>query len=183
MRVEDKIIFNEIRKGNKVVYESLFKEYYKNLVRFAEGYLFDQQISEDIVQELFIHIWEHASRVHIHTSIKSYFYTSIRNRCLNHLRVLKVKNKNKLLYLNAIVRSEDNLEFFEPAILQSIKESLDELPPKMAEIFKLRFMEGLKRKEIAEQLDISVNTVGTHIKRGRVKLKKITLVYPQRMSI
>lgn len=175
MRIEDRIIFNEIRKGNKVVYETLFKEYYKSLVRFAEGYLFDQQISEDIVQELFIYIWEHASRTHIHTSIKSYFYTSVRNRCLNHLRNLKVKNKNKLLYINAIVTSEDDLEYFDSAILQSVKESLDELPPKMVEIFKLKFIEGLKQKEIAEELDISVNTVRTHLKRGRVKLRKMLL--------
>lgn len=175
VRIEDKIIFNEIKKGNKVVYESLFGEYYDSLVRYAEKFIFDQAAAEDLVQELFIHVWEKAQTMNITTSIKSYFYQAIRNRCLNHLKSLKVKDKHNLLYIDAFLDSDDEAELFDPEIIQKIKESIDELPPQMARVFRLKLLEGLKQDEIAVELDISVNSVKTHLKRARVKLRESLL--------
>jgi RNA polymerase sigma-70 factor (ECF subfamily) len=182
VRIEDKIIFNEIKKGNKVVYESLFSEYYESLVRFSEKYLFDQHASEDLVQELFIHIWEQALRIEINTSIKAYFYQAIRNRCLNYLKSLKVKDKRNLLYIEALIYGDDDTELFDPEIIDKIKAAIDELPPQMSRVFRLKLLEGLKQDEIAEELGISVNSVKTHLKRARVKLReslllKTTLVF------
>lgn len=176
LRIEDKILFNEIKKGNKEVYESLFSDYYENLVHYAEKYIFDQHASEDLVQELFIFIWEHASRLEITTSLKSYFYQAIRNKCLNYLRNLKVKDKHYLLYIEAVLQDDDtDVELFDPEIIFNIKDAIDELPPQMARIFRLQLLDGLKRDEIAEELDISINSVKTHLKRARVKLREILL--------
>lgn len=175
MRIEDKIIFNEIKKGNKVVYESLFSEYYESLVRFAEKYIFDQHASEDLVQELFIHVWEQASRMEIKTSIKAYFYQAIRNKCLNYLKSLKVKDKHNLLYIDALIHGDDDAELYDPEIIEKIKGAIDELPPQMSKVFKLKLLEGLKQDEIAAELNISVNSVKTHLKRARVKLRESLL--------
>ena len=175
MRIEDKIIFNEIKKGNKVVFKSLFTEYYKNLVHFAERFIFDQDASEDLVQELFIHVWEQASRMEIKISIKAYFYQAIRNRCLNYLKSLKVIDKRNLLYIDALIHGEDDSELYDPEIINKIKEAIDELPPQMARVFKLKLLEGLKQDEIAVELDISVNSVKTHLKRARLKLRESLL--------
>ena len=175
MRIEDKIIFNEIKNGNKVIYESLFNEYYESLVRFAEKFIFDQHASEDLVQELFIHIWEQASRLEINSSIKAYFYQALRNRCLNYLKNLKVKDKRNLLYIDALISVNDDTELFDPEIIDKIKSAIDELPPQMANVFKLQILEGLKQNEIAEELDISVNSVKTHLKRARKKLRELLL--------
>lgn len=176
VRIEDKILFNEIKKGNKEVYESLFSDYYESLVHFAEKYIFDQHASEDLVQELFIYIWEHASKLEINTSIKAYFYQAIRNKCLNYLKNLKVKDKHYLLYIDAVLQGdEDDSDLFEPEIILKIKDAIDELPPQMARIFKLQLLDGLKREEIATELDISVNSVKTHLTRARVKLRDILL--------
>ncbi|MDX1283754.1 MAG: RNA polymerase sigma-70 factor [Draconibacterium sp.] len=175
MRIEDKIIFNEIQKGNKVVYESLFSEYYESLVRFAEKYIFDQHASEDLVQELFIHVWEQASRMEIKTSIKAYFYQAIRNKCLNYLKSLKVKDKHNLLYIEALINGDDDAELYDPEIIQKIKDAIDELPPQMSRVFRLKLLDGLKQDEIAAELDISVNSVKTHLKRARVKLRESLL--------
>ena len=171
MRIEDKLIFNEIKRGNRDVYESLFESYYESLVGFAENYTFDRQTSEDLVQELFIYVWEHASKVEIHTSLKSYFYQAVRNRCLNYLKSLKVEDRKNLLYINALLNTDDDVEFFEPEILDKIRDSIDELPDQMAKVFRLKLFEGLKQQDIAEELDVSVNTVKTHLKRARVKLR------------
>jgi RNA polymerase sigma-70 factor (family 1) len=175
MRIEDKIIFNEIKKGNKVVYESLFAEYYESLVRFAQKFIFDQHASEDLVQELFIHVWEQASRMEIKTSIKAYFYQAIRNRCLNYLKSLKVKDKRNLLYIDALIHGEDEAELYDPEIIDKIKTAIDELPPQMARAFRLKLLEGLKQDEIAVEMEISVNSVKTHLKRARVKLRESLL--------
>lgn len=172
MRIEDRIIFNEIRQGNKAVYEALFSEYYQSLVRFAESYLFDQQESEDLVQDLFIYIWENAQKVQIHTSIKAYFYQSIRNRCINYLKGLKVKDKKHLLYLDALMNAEDNVEFFDPELLRVIKDTVDELPTQMSKVFRMKLIQGMKREEIAKEMEISVNTVKTHLKRAKEQVRE-----------
>ncbi|WP_159520673.1 RNA polymerase sigma-70 factor [Sunxiuqinia indica] len=176
MRVEDKILFNEIKKGNKVVYESLFHEYYESLVHYAEKFIFDQAEAEDLVQELFIDIWDKSRKIDIATSIKSYFYQAIRNRCLNHLKSLKVKDKHHVLYIEAILGSDDEeVEFIDLDILNKIEKSIDELPPQMARVFRLKLLDGMKQDEIASELDISVNSVKTQLKRARVKLRKALL--------
>uniref|UniRef100_UPI00321641E6 RNA polymerase sigma-70 factor n=1 Tax=uncultured Draconibacterium sp. TaxID=1573823 RepID=UPI00321641E6 len=182
MRIEDKIILNEIRQGNKVVYESLFAEYYESLVRFAESYVFDQHTSEDLVQELFIYVWEQSSNLEIKNSIKAYFFQAIRNRCLNHLKKIKVADKNNLLYVDALINCDAESELFEPELMGKIKSAIDELPPQMAKVFRLKQMDGLKQDEIASELNISVNSVKTHLKRARIKLrtsllKKTSLVF------
>lgn len=61
----------------------LFQKFYTQLVRFAEGMLFDANVSQDIVQNLFIYIWDNAEDIAIHSSIKGYFFQSTHNRCLN----------------------------------------------------------------------------------------------------
>lgn len=173
MRIEDKIIFNEIKQGNKVVYESLFAEYYEALVHFAEGYLYDQQESEDLVQDLFVYLWESVAKIEIHTSIKAYFYQAIRNKCLSHLKKLKLNDKKHYLYFEALMNTSDEEEFFDPQILSEIKESIEELPKQMSKVFKSQVLEGKKREEIAEEMGISLNTVKTHLQRAKDRLRKI----------
>ncbi len=172
MRIEDKIIINEIKNGNKVVYESLFSDYYESLVSFAEKYTFDQQVSEDIVQELFIYVWEKASVIEIKVSLKAYFYQAIRNKCLNYLKSIKVQDKNNLLYIEAVIQGTDDADLYDPELVLQIKEAIDELPSQMAKVFKLKILNGLKQEEIAEELNISVNSVKTHLKRARTKLRE-----------
>lgn len=171
MRAEDKIIFNEIRKGNRHVYKALFAEYYDALVRFAQSFLFDQQECEDLVQDLFIHIWENADQINITTSMKSYFYQAVRNKCINHLRALKVKDKNNTMYADAIAQSDEDIEVFDVQLIESIKESIKELPEQMGQIFTLKLIENKKREEIANELGISVNTVKTQLQRAKSKLR------------
>ncbi len=172
MRIEDKVIFSEIKKGNKKVYEALFNDYYSQLIEFAKSFLFDQQESEDIVQELFVHIWENAQKINIETSVKSYFYQSIRNKCLNRLKSLKVKDKNNLLYMDAVINSGDDLKHFDSKLLTTIMQSIDELPEQMGKVFKMKMLDGESREAIAEELNVSINTVKTQLQRAKAKLRE-----------
>ena len=171
MRVEDKILFNEIKNRNYKVFEALFREYYPPLVRFARSFIFDQTASEDLVQSFFVCLWENAPSIQIQHSFKQYCYQSVRNRCMNQLRDLRIEDKRHLLYIEAVLQEEDSDEWIDPNILLKIKESINNLPTQMALIFKLKYLEGKKNREISELINVSENTVKTQLSRARNKLR------------
>lgn len=173
MQIEDKILFNEIKNRNLKVYEALFSNYYPQLVRFAEGYLFDKQECEDIVQNLFIYFWENADKIKLDHSVKSYFFHSVKNRCLNHLRDLNIRDRHNLLYLEGLLNVGDYSEFQNPQIIIQINTAIAQLPEQMAKIFKLKYLEGKKISEIAKINQITENTVKTQLLRAKDKLRKL----------
>ncbi|QDH81219.1 RNA polymerase sigma-70 factor [Echinicola soli] len=171
MRIEDKLLIREIQKRNKEVFEVLFHDYYPGLVKFAEGFVFEPEVCQDIVQNIFIHIWEQAEYLTITVSLKSYLYKAVRNRCLNHIRNLNIQDKHHLLYIEASL-NDSQAGWEDTEITQKIESAIDELPPKMAEIFKLKYLEEKTLRDIAAQLDISENTIKTQLLRAKGKLRK-----------
>jgi len=175
MHVEDKILFNEIKNRNLKVYEALFGNYYIQLVRFAEGYIFDKQACEDIVQDLFINFWENAERINLDLSVKAYFFQSVKNRCFNYLRDIQIHDRHNLLYLGALLNQQSDEELQDPEIILQISAAIAQLPDQMAEIVKLKYLKGKKLKEIAKIRQISENTVKTQLQRSKEKLRKILI--------
>ncbi len=171
IQIEEKILINEIRKRNREVFEALFSEYYPVLTRYAEGFLFDRDASEDIVQSIFVYFWENAGSMELKTSLKAYLYGAVKNKCLNYLRDMKVRDKHNLLYLEAILNSDNKIDWIEPEIGRKIKEAIDKLPERMKEIITQKYLQGKKINEISENLDISENTVKTQLNRAKRKLK------------
>lgn len=143
---------------------------------FANGYLFDQAASEDVVQETYIYLWENIDKINIETSVKAYLYTMVRNRCYNFLKSIKITDDAKYLDLNASLISNQNLELFSEEdtdiVYNQILKIVDSLPIKMQEIFKLKFFSNYKYSEIADELGISVNTVKTQLKRAKSKINE-----------
>jgi len=175
MKVEDKILLDEIRNRNRKVFEALFHEYYPHLIRYAEGFLFDKQTCEDIVQNLFIYFWENTHRIEIQLSLKSYFYQSVKNRCMNYLRDIHVQDKYKILYTEALLNEDDSPGWVDLEILKKVQEALEKLPPQMADLVKQKYLFGRKYQEIAKMNQISENTVKTQLQRAKGKLRKILL--------
>ena len=173
MQVEDKILFNEIKNRNLKVYESLFINYYPQLVKFAQGYVFDKQECEDIVQNLFINFWENAERITFDMSLKAYFFTAVKNRCLNYLRDLQIHDKLNLLYLEALLNQDNGEEAQDPELIIKINAAIAQLPEKMVQIVKLKYLEGKKLDEIAQIHQVSKNTVKTQLLRAKTRLRKI----------
>jgi len=175
MKVEDKILLGEIRNRNLKVFEALFYEYYPQLIRYAEGFLFDKQACEDIVQNLFIYFWENTHRIDIQLSLKSYFYQSVKNRCLNYLRDVHVQDKHKILYLEALLNEDDSPGWVDLEITKKVQEAIAQLPPQMGELFKQKYLFGRKLHDIAEINNISENKVKTQLKRAKDKKRKLLL--------
>jgi RNA polymerase sigma-70 factor (family 1) len=168
------LIIEEIRKGNRKVFQIFFNKNYKQFVSFGNNYLFDQQASEDIVQDLFIYIWENADTIHITSSLNSYMHTSIKNRCLNYLKSLKITDDYKILDFNISLITEHVFDSTskedKEIVYHQILKIVNTLPEKMQQIVRLKFLHGYKYKEIAEELDISINTVKTQLKRAKSKI-------------
>ncbi len=171
--LDDKVILNEIRKGNPKVFEKVFHEYYDILVRFANQFLLDNKASDDIVQGIFIYFWENSESIQIKSSIKAYLYQAVRNGCLNQLRALKIRDKHELLYLEAILDSSDQDWMNELEIVEGIKQALLQLPKQMYRIFYKKYFEEQSIKEIAEEMSLSESTIKVQLFRGRKTLRQI----------
>ncbi|MEL7001410.1 MAG: RNA polymerase sigma-70 factor [Bacteroidota bacterium] len=157
--MDDKQKLEEVRAGNATVFEQIFREYYSMLCHFAVRYTQDPEEAEEIVQQLFVRIWQKRSEIVISGSFKSYLFQSARNACLNHIKHQKVRLEHHQYTLKTADASsvENTLEVLE--LENKIQEALDKLPPERQKIFLMSRNEGLKYKEIAEKLNISVKTV------------------------
>ena len=167
----------EIQKHNKFVFKKLFESLNEDLVLYANGYLFDIYASEDIVQEIFIQLWEKAGTITIKTSLKSYLYAMVRNRCLNYLKSIKITDRNNLLDIQAIINSEYDMDEYpqedKEIIYAQVMKIIETLPSKMQTMVKLRFISNYKYEEIASEMGVSINTVKTQLKRAKIKLSTL----------
>lgn len=154
-------LFELVRNGDRVAYEQLFKQHYTALVRFARDIVRDTDTAEDMVQEVFVKIWERKENIIITTSLKAYLYMAVKNHCLNKLRTeQKHAFMDESLADDLRFSSNNNDEESNTIRLeQHIKAALDKLPPRCALIFKLSRFEHKTYKEIAEVLELSVKTV------------------------
>lgn len=162
-----------LKSGKESVYKELFAEYYRPLSLFAVRFVDDLETAKEIVQELFVTIFENRKKLVITTSLKSYLYQSVRNRCLNHLKHIQVDRKH-LNKLKLEQESSENLELsIETNELESrIFQIVSDLPPRVQEIFIKSRVNGMKNSEIAENLNISIRTVETQISNALKILRK-----------
>jgi RNA polymerase sigma-70 factor (ECF subfamily) len=149
-------------------FEILFRTHFKGLTFFALEYVKDYEAAREIVQEVFVNVWEKRKSVDLEKSPKSYLSTSVRNRCLNYLRDRK-KYSPDILEMESIGSDEEYIELDE-LIGDELKNKIDkatgELPDKCREIFLLSRIENKKYKEIADELNISVKTVEAQMSKA-----------------
>lgn len=148
--------------NNQQAYNALFLHFYPSLQQFAFSFLRSKQLSEEAVSDVFIKIWEKRKTLHTIANLKFYLFASTRNTALNYLK--KQNGLQNLLPDDYLV--ELNSVFFDPEqlmitaeMIHKIHEAVQSLPARCQLIFKLVKEEGLKYREVAELLDLSVKTV------------------------
>ncbi len=167
---EDKVYIKGLTRRDNRVFGLLFEQYHAQLFRFAQTYVFDTEASEDIVQEVFIKLWE-MSEVRIDRSLKAYLFLMVRNRCIDYLRTLHVEDKRKQKLLEAQVLSDStDIELDEQA-LEMIKRTINRLPEQCRQVYQLAVCDNMKYADIAAQLDISVSAVKVQLFRARKYLR------------
>lgn len=158
-----------IKQGNIKEFEQFFREYYQPLLAYANRFFDRQADAEEIVQDLFFKLWENRARLEITSSLSSYLFRSIRNNCLQALKYQKNKTKYQSYIKHQPKDSHGNeplesLEFIE--LNEKVNRLLSDLPERCQEIFRLNRFQGLKYREIAVELSISIKTVEANMSKA-----------------
>lgn len=185
--MKPKVIVREIQNKNHFVFKKLFEDLYPELVIYANGYLFDKASCEDIIQEVFVCLWENSKEINLRMSLRAYLYSMVRNRCLNVLKAIKITDTSKVLEEQVALNMDYDFDGFlnEEKKIRSgqVLAIIENLPLKMRTIAELRFIENYRYKEIADELNVSINTVKTQLKRAKVKLGELTVLLLLLLSI
>lgn len=145
---------------SKPHFEKVFRSCYPDMCSYANNFLKDADASEEVVQEVFFKLWINRESIIINTSIESYLFRAVRNASLNVLKHIRIKEEYKQYHQTTLKATNHTEEALMAGELQTkIKKAIDQLPPERKKVFMLSRYEGLKYKEIAQELNISVSTV------------------------
>ncbi|MDR8394529.1 RNA polymerase sigma-70 factor [Aliifodinibius sp. S!AR15-10] len=154
-------------------FETFFRLFYVDLCKYAYGYTGDREISKDIVQSVFLKVWEQKAFWDDFESAKCYLYKSVRNESLNYKKHEKVKRENRTEVALRIEEWQDacHQEGMIDQKVELVQKGVSHLPDRCREIFKLSRESGLTYQEIAEVLDLSIKTVETQMGRALKSLR------------
>lgn len=171
-----------LKQGDEYAYLELYDRYKLLLQKHAYNKLGNMDDADDIVQELFIHLWENRATVEFSTNVSGYLYTAVRNRIFNHFH----SKQRQSAYLDSLVEFINQGDFItditirERELTTIIEKEVNALPPRVREVFNLSRNEGLSHKEISAQLGTSEQTVSKQITNAlkvlRVKLETMLSV-------
>lgn len=169
--VTDERLIAAIRENDYVSYNKLFERYYARLCQYVYGILQDKADSEDVVQELFLNLWNHRRKIVVKENVAGYLFRMAKNLALNHIR----STTNYQTLLDNQRRPSD---YYEETPLESdefriaLFDCINRLPHHAKQVLLLHRVEGLKQKEIAERLNITVKTVKNQIWVSLQKLRR-----------
>ena len=168
----------KIRKGDIASFEALFHNYYSGLCGYAASLLGLKEVAEEVVQDVFYNIWKNRETLRIRYSLQSYLYRSAYNNSMMYLRKMRREH-----FMEDLSQAEPRVDAPDPSQIIQLNEvsdlilqTLEGLPERTREIFRLNRQEGLKYREIAQKLSISEKTVeanmGKALKALRTSMEK-----------
>ncbi|NKI27854.1 RNA polymerase sigma-70 factor [Arenibacter sp. 6A1] len=166
-------MLDKIREGDKQTYRLLFENYYKVLILYATSLTKNEPKAEDLVQNVFVNLWTKRNTLEIRSSIKSYLYKSVYNLFINDYRK-HLRNENVLdkIHYEVLQQSIEEEEHSIKSKLEWLNKEINALPPKSKKIFIMNKKRGLTYKEISKILNISENTVESHIGRALKRIRQ-----------
>ncbi len=172
-------LFDQIKIGDQKALEMLFSIYFPRLNSFARNVVKDDVISQDIVQEVFVKVWEKRYEI-VTINLEAFLFRLVRNRCIDYIKYLKVVN-NRMQEIEKASKYEElyRIDFIgdEPYVLieqelkQKIEQTIESLPERCREVFILSRINGLKNREIADRLNINIKNVERHLSRALQSFK------------
>ena len=172
-----------IRNGDECSFELLFRKYYVRLCGFANKFLKDPEEAREIVQDVFLKLWEKRKDIKPEDSLTSYLFSMTRNKSINKLRRKSVESKYTVI-LQLVYAENREISPHESLLANELDNeftvAVGKLPDKCREIFDLSRIEGLRCSEIASMLQISVKTVEAHMSKAlkilRIELKDYLMI-------
>lgn len=181
MQYIEKALIEKVKNADVSSFEIIFRSNFDELYRYALAFTGDTQEAEDLVQELFIWLWENKQYIKSEMSLKSYLLKILQNRALNQIKHKKVQQKYHAEKSKILLEEEqlqkDYIEYYKEKsatenLELKIEKAIEQLPEQCKRIFKLSRFEGLKYREISEKLDLSLSTVKNQMSIALKKLKE-----------
>jgi len=173
-------IIKQLKSRNERAYRYLFDRHYVLLCKIAAEYVKDDFIAETIVGNVIVSIWEKRDSFEITTSLRAYLVQAVRNRCLNYLELKHVRKEVRLNDgtdaaggIDYLALADDSYPLgtlLEKELEDEIARAIDRLPEECRRVFRMSRFEQLRNQDIAEKLNISVNTVKYHLKNALKRL-------------
>jgi RNA polymerase sigma-70 factor (family 1) len=173
MNPEEENTWQSIQAKDRQVFERYYKEHYTLFYLAACRYLKDAGRAQEVVNDVFVHLWQEGDKITIRSSLRSYLYRAVVNRCLNELD----KNKRDRQQKQEAGRLTDTAvewkEMEDNELRLRLYEAIDLLPEQCRKVFRMSRFEQLKQQEIADRLGISIKTVKNHITHALQQLQKV----------
>lgn len=165
------------RRGDDEAINNVYKMYYRPLCYFARGLINNKEEAEDIAVETFIKLLRKQKDFDKLSDIQGFLYTASRNACLDFLKHMKRKTASHKEIIYLVEKDEDYIQsrIYKTELLKLILEEVEHLPAVRKKIFKLIFVEGLSNAEIAEKLNITVDTVRVQKSKALHALRNVLL--------
>ena len=167
--IDEQLILSGVNRKNEKAWKSLYEHYYAALCTYVNRILKGSESTEDLVQEVFIAIWESDKKYNSYHGFRAFLYDAVKNRCLNYLEHQQVMDKYKQYCLLHEVQDDDN----DPEqFIEEVGKLLDRIPEKRKMVLQLCVIESKSYAEIADLLGISLNTVKDHVKKAYAFLRE-----------
>lgn len=174
----ESLITDVVRNGCYKSFCELFTLYYQPLCIYAMRVVNYREIAEEVVSDVYMKLWKNREQITVHTSFEAYLYRSVRNQALDYLK-LKTYRPQKNEPLEAVDRSTAYADYHTPSdelcfneLFDEVESLVNQLPRQCQLIFRLNRENGLRYREIAEHLQISIKTVETQMGRALKLLRK-----------
>lgn len=167
-------IFLRLSQGDTLALGELMKSYFPVLCKYAEHFVRDSTLAKDIVQEVFIRLWQYKGTFEAVGNLKAFLFLSTKNGCLNTLRSRERENDKhmKATQLDASETQAIDEKIVRLEYMAEVNQVVQRLPEKMREVFSLSFEEGLSIEEIAKRMGISAKTVRNQKYKSLVILRR-----------
>jgi len=171
----DGTIWDKLRQGDEAAFRQLFEQQWEALYTYAYKILQDQALVQDIVQGLFIHLWEKRTTLPRVTAVMPYLRHALRNRLLNAIRDQHVYQRHVTIFRQAVMESDNSLieGLYLKETEQQLLRSINTLPGKMKDVFYLHRIENLSVAEIAARTGSSEQTIRNQLNTALHRLRMI----------
>lgn len=143
-------------------FEQIYKEYYSRLYHYAYDFIEDTGASEDIVSDVFSHLWREHGSLQVDT-LSSYLFVSVRNRCLNYLRKQKGKSVYEAYCRASFSEEDDDYWRIMEDRISDVRKEIDKMPPKTRFVLEQCYLEEHTYREVGEMMGITADGVKKHI--------------------
>jgi RNA polymerase sigma-70 factor (ECF subfamily) len=166
---QDTALISRLKEGDLSAFDELYLKYYALLCASAFFFLKNEQEAKDLVQNLFLDIWDRQLYLHFHEDVKGYLFLAVKHRCINHLKKLQVQDKTKRGYMALL----DDAGIMSGALEEEgsdhyhqLEAALEEMPEQKKRAIQMVYIHGKRYQDAADAMRISINSLKTHLKTG-----------------